>query len=57
MGAALLQISAIFGQGSEPFGDFPGVVAVMMRYVPSHRYGFELGAGLGSIGLFHIWLT
>jgi hypothetical protein len=26
----------------------------MMRNVPSHGYGFKMGAGLGSIRLFHI---
>lgn len=25
-----------------------------MRHVPSHGYGFKMGAGLGSIGLFHV---
>ncbi|ROV93651.1 hypothetical protein VMCG_08034 [Cytospora schulzeri] len=54
VGALALQIPAIFGQGRGLFGDAPGVVSLMMRYVLDHGYGFKLGDGSGRIGLVHV---
>lgn len=54
VGALVLQIPAIFGQGGGLFDDSPWLVGVMMRFVLDHGYGFGLGDESGRIGLVHV---
>lgn len=54
VGAVVLQIPYIFGEGSGLFNNMGLMVAVMMRFVLDKGYGFRLGDGSGCIGLVHV---
>ncbi|ROW15886.1 hypothetical protein VPNG_02558 [Cytospora leucostoma] len=54
VGAVVLQIPAIFGQGRGLFSDSPTLLGVQVQYVLEHGYGFMVGDGTGRLGVVHI---
>lgn len=54
VGAVVLQIPCIFGEGAGLFSASPMLECVMIRYVLDRGYGYKLGEGTGRIGVVHV---